>query len=715
MDNRIDNFLNKATDGLRDDSELQLDARAELLSHAECKLQELKEDGASDDTATAETIKALGDPLELASDLYSANLRRMKLRACAMGVLRFASFPLALFAIVWSINFEGLEWFFGVFNDPSGKVEATPYLLARDNLTDKQKFLITGDLSRETYPEQQKAIWESDPTNKVYFANYFSAVVDHGQRNDACPPLELIQQAQQIDPENAMYVYFESKYYLYDSIKIQNSAEDDRSGNDRSFTYEVLDRDRLDKGMRILERALQMPLIEDSSERMLSLQMSNLPPPESAYDIALRMLYSNQRHFSLSFDIFWGLIPSMISYGEILLHEGDRERALLFLQGYDRFAQQILAMKTTDEMHISIVEKTLFKSSEALDIIEQHYPQIDTAPMRKQIAGVKAINEEWRENRFRYMWPDDVDRYRPWGFNYLAYETEGEDIFESERQLEYAVAARFLVKTISIILLLVALSLMVLVIRWRLDKTSRVKPMLIIPRWSSFLQVLACGVILPSLLFVLVARFMPESGHDYSIWCANHKLKIEFAVWAGLLLTPPFVLTERMVRRRCAELDILTPIFLSRWLNPIFKAGGVLLIVTWFIPIQENSRLLNDIVYKSILVMSTLLLLIALLRFFQVLFGKRKFGLFYGTYVRSLIPILAIVILSINFVIEPYLTARERQLIRQNSRLQEMINSGRSTDDLALPLREKREKIRRILKSPDEEIREQKERRKMCQ
>ena len=102
MDQRIEEFLNTATEGLRDDTELRLDARAELAVHAEEKFEELSADGQDDAAAIRETLKSLGDPVELATSFFDANRRRMKLRAQLRIFKRFALVPVAICAAIWA-------------------------------------------------------------------------------------------------------------------------------------------------------------------------------------------------------------------------------------------------------------------------------------------------------------------------------------------------------------------------------------------------------------------------------------------------------------------------------------------------------------------------------------------------------------------------------------------------------------------------------------
>ena len=75
-------------------------------------------------------------------------------------------------------------------------------------LTAEQRFLLEGDTTRATRREQQRAIWEAHPDNKVYLGNYLTALASTGADT---LPLDYLRQelaaARKIDPENARMDY----------------------------------------------------------------------------------------------------------------------------------------------------------------------------------------------------------------------------------------------------------------------------------------------------------------------------------------------------------------------------------------------------------------------------------------------------------------------------------------------------------------------------
>ena len=76
-------------------------------------------------------------------------------------------------------------------------------------LPTEHQFLFFGDTTRPTKSAQQRAIWEKNPDNKVYYANYIRQLVgDYLDEEESVSIDELekeIRQGDGSDPEYALY------------------------------------------------------------------------------------------------------------------------------------------------------------------------------------------------------------------------------------------------------------------------------------------------------------------------------------------------------------------------------------------------------------------------------------------------------------------------------------------------------------------------------
>jgi hypothetical protein len=69
-------------------------------------------------------------------------------------------------------------------------------------LTAEEKFLLYGDLSRSKTSEKRRALWEREPKNPAFFAEYATHYISE---SGSLPP-DFLQTAAELDPENGWYL-----------------------------------------------------------------------------------------------------------------------------------------------------------------------------------------------------------------------------------------------------------------------------------------------------------------------------------------------------------------------------------------------------------------------------------------------------------------------------------------------------------------------------
>ena len=70
----IDRLADVSTEGLKDDTELRLDVRQELVSHIEESVTACRNSGIDEKQSIAEGVKAFGPATDIAAELVSNNL-----------------------------------------------------------------------------------------------------------------------------------------------------------------------------------------------------------------------------------------------------------------------------------------------------------------------------------------------------------------------------------------------------------------------------------------------------------------------------------------------------------------------------------------------------------------------------------------------------------------------------------------------------------------
>jgi hypothetical protein len=140
----------------------------------------------------------------------------------------------------------------------------------------EESFLLYGDLTRPRESDQQRALWDREKNNPVFFANYAKHCVSEGKD---VPP-DFLKEAAAIDPDNAWFPEFaasvrsekaakkERTVHPASPVKIGNvsreSFEDPRRMERKVvYQYSVADRAAFDETMRLWRQSLQQKGFDD--------------------------------------------------------------------------------------------------------------------------------------------------------------------------------------------------------------------------------------------------------------------------------------------------------------------------------------------------------------------------------------------------------------------------------------------------------------------
>ena len=703
MHQLIEDFLDRATEGLRDDEELRRDARAELATHAEERLRELTGAGKPEDEAVAETLKALGEYLELAGELEAANRSRMNLRARVRLALRFALVPAAIAAALWASDWPSPLFALRAARAAGGGDWSSLLTLTGErsrSLSDRQRLVLYGDPNATNEVQRQKAIWEADPTNRVYFGNYFMTALSTAGDVTNLPPA-LLETARELDPDNAVYVYLEARTLLGEMKMAQApgtgyapgvpnghafggserpAAPPDgallltdagQCGDDSAVpppAYEVLDRERLDQAMASIEQALAMPEARRYQMDMLAERLELYGPPRRYRDFLSRAGLSASVLLPMA-RYQLELARATTAYGDLLLEEDEVGRAARFLDAWEPMAHQMLEQATT-LIEVLIAAAIMQQGEVAAAVYREAGMEEVASRMQARAEAAQAPVRRWKSARTQgdEQIVEDLEE----GGSLMArimLPALGEEIapsaFEPSRRLEFTVATEALVGVVTLLLFLVMTGCLGVALRWRFSRKGRVIPLLLMPGWRDWAAILGLGVLLPGALFLLVTRALPLSGHAYSVQAAPHKLIAEFGLLVMTLTTLPAWLTARFVRRRCRELDVPTdprrPAF-ARW---AILAGCVGMFIAWLFPAGGEPR--AGFVLAGIGgVLAGLGCAAAAIT--SLVWGlESSRGLFMGTLHRSLIPALAATVVVLSLVSRPVLAGSEARYLEADT------------------------------------------------
>ncbi len=143
-------------------------------------------------------------------------------------------------------------------------------------LSESEKLLLVGDLSKTTKSERKEALWRSEPENPAYFADYAGAFIsDH----EKLPP-DFLKTARRVDPTNAWFTYLAATIEAKDSVKKKSRKGKRVEGKwvfETSQSWEILDQAGVDRAMDLLREARSQPRYTDYAVDMLRKRLPLLP------------------------------------------------------------------------------------------------------------------------------------------------------------------------------------------------------------------------------------------------------------------------------------------------------------------------------------------------------------------------------------------------------------------------------------------------------
>lgn len=581
-----------------------------------------------------------------------------------------------------------------------------PTGLVPKRLTKDQEFLLEGDTSRETHHERQRAIWEAHPENRVYLGSYISALASgpgqESEQLDFCR--KELAAARMVEPDNSRFDYLEAAWLSKAAAEVRSETvgKDETGQKKTEYSLEVLDRNRLDQAMAILRRGLEKPYMRRYASDMLDERSDILGPPRRFVDLVQRTAIAAA---VLLPDLAHHRALSRVSrlYANLLISEGKTEEATPFLNAWRTLTVQLAEDSFTliDILVVGAVAKDAETSVPPL------YRQIGKdAETEWTIVNAETISKpvsEWRERlaQTREEGPQDPEQQRN---ERIRQERAGVLVsmllpalgqwpnaleYEPERMLEYTVVTEFLLSVVSTVFLVGMAVCLIVALRWRfLGPHDVPPPPLLLPDVRSSAKIIVVGVLLPVVIFFFVTRYVPASGHHYSVKVGLHKLVAEFGLLLLALSTLPIIMTCAHVKQRCEALDIAAIGWRVRFLAWPLGLGAVLLFGVWCLPPTQGDQV-KVFAGTAAALIGVCLGAGVLLGFVQGLVGKQQYGRFYGATFRTLIPLFALAVIVLGVSTKPFLLHAEARYLARDTLISDTDRAGftRIENDLVERLR----------------------------
>lgn len=346
------------TRGLEDNAEQQLHAMAALHE------------------AIDENAPTLPDALFL---LESADARSRARRR----VMLWSLLILALLAMAWSIyqavrtshavrqisNAVAIPFFGSPPSEPPRVVTASA----------EESFLLYGDLTRPRESDQQRALWEREKTNPVFFANYAKHYVSEGKN---VPP-DFLKVAADIDPDNAWFPELaasvrsekaakkEKTVHPASPVKRANGSRGsyvDRRKMERKIVYQysVADPAAFDETMRLWRQSLQKKGYDDYGAALHQMRYPSLSRRQDLVrDMPALVYLSMQPSWQIRVRKLCDTLVAALQEADMKTEEGKQ-----LFRDVNSYSERVAARRPGNLVDILVTRAVLIMLYKQIDVID---------------------------------------------------------------------------------------------------------------------------------------------------------------------------------------------------------------------------------------------------------------------------------------------------------------------------------------------------------
>lgn len=703
-DERIESYLAAATAGLHADRELELEAQVKLRSQIEAQLaatgKTIAEDEATTTVPVAQVLAGLPPAATVAAERAAANGTRMKRRARLRRLGRWLLVPAFIAATVYALDLAPLFMWNAIILwihekpvvhscQPAARWVPANWFGIKPRFTPDQALILDGDLRCPTPPEQQRAIWEAHPENKVYLHHYLNQLPAGAKADDKLEA--AIAAGRQLDAANARFDYLFAYRLLEHAITVDYkpasildllpTGKKQPRSDPLEQTWTINDRAKLDQAMALLRTGMAKPEYRRYAREMLKerLYLWGQPQtmPEKVDQFSLLLSTLPPHDYSLK-----TLADTAIWYAGLLIREGHPlNEAEPYLHAWRVLTQQLL-MDSASLVDIARIDGLLRTG------------QKDAPEMWRKIGRPKAA-ELARQDAERLSQPVAAWRVRQRSGNMtirksgsllaslllpgLGVQVTAEELAPI-RQLEYLQVERLMLAWTILCIIFGMAGCGLVYWRWRLAAVrGTLIPLRLVLGWRDIAYVVGYGTLLPIMGYYLYTRWLPWNSHNYSLawslfFSGTPVLLTELTLLLLLLASLPLRLAAQVVRRRCRELGMPVPQNRRNW----WGAGCLMILLlatslTWQIAswrgyTRENGWLAFAGWALLVFTWSGLgLFAFDALRSFK---SRHEFGFYHGSLARTLVPLLSLSVIALSLLGRPYLEQQEKELMRRDTLLQ---------------------------------------------
>jgi hypothetical protein len=325
MPDPAERFIAAATGPLGDNAELQMMAAQELR-----------------DGLTSATERPGSDSLEVAAENLETEWPWKRWKAVLYGLTALAAI-LAAIPVVRDYNRLRLWdhaycWMNDDFRMSLPGLPITPDARLRvpdllGKFTPSQRLLLFGDLTKSTETERFKTLWDSDPSDLSFFAEYFRAATAEG----SVPIPLLLHTADSLDPQNAWYRHVAAAALARGTV--ERTPHRRPGARQPRPHYRIKDPARLADAFKLLDEAARMPRFDSHEEELLLRRLEVLPAGDDVLGRTLAASYlAMEPRYSTW--IYGVIATSVAARAEELAIQGNADAFAALIQSWESFTRR---------------------------------------------------------------------------------------------------------------------------------------------------------------------------------------------------------------------------------------------------------------------------------------------------------------------------------------------------------------------------------------
>jgi hypothetical protein len=528
----------------------------------------------------------------------------------------------------------------------------------------RQEQLLLDDPGFDALTQKQQ-LFESDPSNPAYFAEYAQAYLS---ANDKLPP-DFLETAARIDPDNSFFPYWAAGVIIGDSLEKlpKGSPQSPRYADGVKLRalpieqeYKVKDQAAYDEALAWVKKASELPKFGNYEIKMMKARMHLVSTGNTFADF-LRVVAIQYGAPSVGVMSMARVSDLMKARAEELSKNGKKDEFLSLAAQRDAF---ISGWAHSENVYlVSELVYGVIASGSAVNF-QAAAERLDLPEMAEQYRKQKDAFTAERDSRDLRQKKDDKTEIfinsRASTISRLSLPMVGNQVqsppplldsdLKPMRMVEHELLGRFGILSAAFILL--PTTLFVFLFRFFTPKAVRLpaKRIACLLKLSDWIWIFSLGVALPILVFLYINRLSPMSGRDYG---SSHFLFLFpslhlTALLLTLLLAPAIVTRWRLTRRAAAFK------FGSRWDLLSLPVIGVMLvyaIVAYPVLVKFN---LNTMTQMGLAAPMVGWLGFVFFNGLRIILGSARSRLIQTATAIAVIPAYPLAIIALCLVLTPY-------------------------------------------------------------